>query len=144
MSIENSILDKYYYLGAQKIKAIDLLATKGITHTMSEREIATEAGVSPTTLGKWKGDPQFNKALMEYSKEISKSTMTRVLSRLSREVDSASTRDFINLARLRMQYHGELTDKSEVTIKDEKVDVDDILKGLNKFVTEKPDDYKER
>jgi len=109
-----------------------------------KKEIAQEVGVSAETLTKWKSDPQFNKALLEYAKEISRSSMTKVLARLNSEIDTSSTRDFINLARLIMQYHGELTDKSEVTIKDEGKTVDDILNELTKYTGLNPDDFKEK
>jgi len=140
----SSVLEKYYHLGAVRIKAVKLLAERGITHRMSEKEIAQEVGVSAETLTKWKSDPQFNKALLEYAKEISRSSMTKVLARLNSEIDTSSTRDFINLARLIMQYHGELTDKSEVTIKDEGKTVDDILNELTKYTGLNPDDFKEK
>jgi len=33
----SSVLEKYYHLGAVRIKAVKLLAERGITHRMSEK-----------------------------------------------------------------------------------------------------------
>lgn len=128
--MDYGILDKYSHLPHNKLKAIELLATKGLEHTLSLEEIADECNVTRKTLWAWRSEKEFNDALMEISKEISRSVLPKVLSRLARDVDSASTRDITNIARLLFQFHGELTEKSEVTVKENGGDIDSILRDI--------------
>lgn len=120
-------LERYAHLPNNKLKAIELLATKDIEHTLTTGEIAEECGVTRKTLWKWRSDKEFNDALLELSRELSRSVLPKVLSRLAGEIDRASARDVTNIARLLFQYHGELTEKSEVTVKDSNMDIDKIL-----------------
>lgn len=128
--MDNTILDRYSHLPANKLKAVHLIATKGLEHNLTMDEIATECGVTRKTLWVWKGEKEFNDALNTLAKELNRSAIPKILSRLTREIDSASARDITNIARLLMQYHGELTEKSEVTVKEGHNDIDSILKEL--------------
>lgn len=123
-------LDKYAHLPPIKIKAIELLATKGPDGNMTIQEIADEVGVTRKTLWAWRSDAEFNDAVYAISKEMNRSIIPNILSRLAKDVDTASSRDVVNIARLLLQFHGELTEKSEVTVKDESLDIDNILKDI--------------
>ena len=123
-------LDKYAHLPPIKLKAIELLATKGTEGNMTIQEIADEVGVTRKTLWAWRSDAEFNDAVYAISKEINRSIIPNILSRLAKDVDTASSRDVVNIARLLLQFHGELTEKSEVTVKDESLDIDNILKDI--------------
>ena len=125
-----TVLDKYNHMPANKLKAIELIATKGLEHELSLNEIAEECNVSRKTLWSWRSEREFNDALMDMSKEMNRSMLPRVMARLSRDIDNASTRDITNIARLLFQLHGELTEKSEVTVKEQAPDIDAILKEV--------------
>lgn len=128
--MDYTILDRYNHLPNNKLKAIELIATRGLEHEMSMQEIADECKVTRKTLWAWRSDKEFNDALMCMSREINRSVLPKVLSRLAREVDKASARDITNIARLLFQFHGELTEKTEVTMKDQSLDIDSILKDI--------------
>lgn len=128
-----TVLDKYSHMPANKLKAIELLATKDLEHELSLTEIAEECNVSRKTLWSWRSEREFNDALMDMSKEMNRSMLPRVMARLSRDIDNASTRDITNIARLLFQLHGELTEKSEVTVKEQTPDIDAILREVEKM-----------
>lgn len=127
------VLDKYSHLPVSKLKAIELLATKGLEHNMSLEEIAEECNITRKTLWAWRSEKEFNDALMAISKEINRSVLPKVLSRLAKEVDTASARDITNIARLLFQFHGELTEKTEVTMKEQPLDIESILNDIDKL-----------
>lgn len=128
-----TVLDKYNHMPANKLKAIELIATKGLEHDLSLNEIAAECNVSRKTLWSWRSEREFNDALMDMSKEMNRSMLPRVMARLSRDIDNASTRDITNIARLLFQLHGELTEKSELTVKEQVPDIDAILREVEKM-----------
>ncbi len=128
-----NILEQYNHLPTNKLKAIELLATKGLEHDLSMQEIADECGVARKTLWSWRSEKEFNDALMAMSREINRSVLPKVLSRLTREVDKASARDITNIARLLFQFHGELTEKTEVTMKDQTTDIDSIIANIEQL-----------
>lgn len=128
-----TVLDKYSHMPANKLKAIELLATKDLEHELSLTEIAEECNVSRKTLWSWRSEREFNDALMDMSKEMNRSMLPRVMARLSRDIDNASTRDITNIARLLFQLHGELTEKSELTVKEQVPDIDAILREVEKM-----------
>lgn len=128
-----NILEQYNHLPTNKLKAIELLATKGLEHDLSMQEIADECGVARKTLWSWRSEKEFNDALMAISREINRSVLPKVLSRLTREVDKASARDITNIARLLFQFHGELTEKTEVTMKDQTTDIDSIIANIEQL-----------
>ena len=121
-----NILEQYNHLPTNKLKAIELLATKGLEHDLSMQEIADERGVARKTLWSWRSE-------MAMSREINRSVLPKVLSRLTREVDKASARDITNIARLLFQFHGELTEKTEVTMKDQTTDIDSIIANIEQL-----------
>jgi len=124
-----------YYFGDLKpnqIKAIELLATKGIDHNMTSEEIAEECGVHRKTLWMWRKERAFNDALISFSKEINRSAIPQILSRLTREIETASARDVTNIAKLLLQVHGELTEKTESTVHVE-ADINSIKERLKKY-----------
>lgn len=131
--MDYTILDKYSHMPANKLKAIELIATKDLEHELTLNEIAEECNVSRKTLWAWRSEREFNDALMDISKEMNRSILPRVMNRLAKDVDTASTRDITNIARLLFQLHGELTEKSEVTVKEQAPDLDAILREVEKM-----------
>lgn len=125
-----SVFDKYAHLPYNRKLAIYLIASKGLVHNLTLTQIAEECDVTLATLWNWRADTMFNDALLALTKELHRSLIPKLLQRLAREIDTAPSREITNIAKVLLQYQGELTDKSEVKVTNETITVDDIIANL--------------
>jgi DNA-binding XRE family transcriptional regulator len=127
------ILDKYSHMPPNKLLAIQLVATQGLDHNMSQEQMAEACNVSRKTLWQWRGEDEFNTATVELARQLSRSMLPKLFVRLSNSINTASDRDVTAIGKLLFQVHGEITEKSETTVKTENYNIDKILDGLKEL-----------
>lgn len=116
-------------LNEKQIAAIEYLAQPkrgGLTY----EQIAEKVGIARSTLQEWRKDPKFNDALTKRTVQLTQEHLPDVLQAafegITEEKNAAMFRTWL-------QMHGLLTEKQEVTTKDERTDVDDMKAKIEAF-----------
>jgi predicted AAA+ superfamily ATPase len=132
--LDNDVVIKFAEWLAMPKQLRQLEAEKSGLFPLTQREFADIHGITEQTLCNWKKDKRVSKLKMKYQKEYAGDSMPEVVKSLTQRAVEGDTQSI----KLYMQFLGELTEKTQITMTNEKVDdlLEKIIDIIQKYITD--------